>query len=81
MIKIPDVYDVTLNFNSLLPDSFNQFMYQYASKDIMMFDDGREEPFFGYTTSLGETLGKALGKVEDAIKKLKGGKSQGGSDT
>lgn len=30
LIKIPDVYKVTMQFHSLLPDNFNQFIFQYA---------------------------------------------------
>lgn len=26
-VKIPDIYEITLNFSSLLPDNFNQFLF------------------------------------------------------
>lgn len=35
-IKIPDVYNVEMEFSSLLPDTFNNFIYQYVkNKDII----------------------------------------------
>lgn len=32
-IKIPDIYEITLNFQSLLPDNFNNYLMQYSSFD------------------------------------------------
>ena len=32
-IKIPDVYDLDLEFNSLLPDNFNNYIYGYFSNN------------------------------------------------
>lgn len=30
IIKIPDIYEITLNFKSLLPDNFNNYLLQYS---------------------------------------------------
>lgn len=37
-IKIPDIYEITLNFQSLLPDNFNNYLMQYSSFDNMLVE-------------------------------------------
>ena len=34
IVKIPDVYEVELNFKSILPANFNNFIFQYSAKNI-----------------------------------------------
>lgn len=38
LIKIPDVYHVEMNFKSLLPDTFNNYLYMYSSSNIVTDD-------------------------------------------
>lgn len=33
LIKIPDIYEVTMTFNSLLPDNFNNFIFKYSENN------------------------------------------------
>ena len=38
LIKIPDVYHVTLQFQSLLPANFNNFLFAYSQNNRMSVD-------------------------------------------
>lgn len=38
LIKIPDVYHVDMEFKSLLPDTFNNYLYNYSSSNIVKDD-------------------------------------------
>ena len=42
-VRIPDVYEVTLTFKSLLPDVFNDFLLQFAMSDQDIFDHVAKE--------------------------------------
>lgn len=33
LVKIPDIYELTLQFTSLLPDNFNQCLFQYMGNN------------------------------------------------
>ena len=40
-IKIPDIYELHLTFKSLLPNTFNNFIFQYALNDnVTMYNNG-----------------------------------------
>ena len=79
IIKIPDVYHVSLRFQSLLPANFNNFIFNYSANNVLK----RETSKFGYYDnsefSRGffgaiEDFGTAVGNVWD-----NGGKYEGGS--
>ena len=42
-VRIPDVYEVTLTFKSLLPDVFNDFLLQFAMSSNDIFDHVEKE--------------------------------------
>lgn len=39
LIKIPDVYSLTLTFNSLLPDNFNNYLYGFRAGNLDPIED------------------------------------------
>lgn len=65
-VKIPDVYEVTLNFTSLLPDNFNQYLFQYAMKNSIARSNGsREESWYdGPTSTISKWLGEKFGQLK-----------------
>lgn len=55
-IKIPDIYEITLNFQSLLPDNFNNYLMQYSSFDNKLV----EPPVY---SQLFEPIEKKMDKI------------------
>ena len=51
-IKIPDVYDVTMKFQSLLPANFNTFIFNFAQRDLMQLGDKEKSSFTGFQQSI-----------------------------
>ena len=39
MIRIPDVYTVSITFTSLLPNSINNYLYRFLANSDMSMDD------------------------------------------
>ncbi len=67
-VKIPDVYEVTLNFTSLLPDNFNQYLFQYAMKNSItrssVVGEYREESWYdGPKSTVSKWLGEKFGQL------------------
>ena len=50
-IKIPDVYDVSMKFQSLLPQNFNTFIYNFAQQDMMTMATAKQESGFTRLTN------------------------------
>lgn len=73
-VKIPDVYEVTLNFTSLLPDNFNQYLFQYAMKNsITRSAVNREESWYdGPTSTISKWLGEKFGQLSQKAAKSAG---------
>lgn len=47
LVKIPDVYELTLSFTSLLPDNFNQCLFQYmGNNNITTIEQSRQEGWY-----------------------------------
>lgn len=64
LIKIPDVYSLTLTFNSLLPDNFNNYLYGFRA--------GNLDPIENYAKGTVDETGvfeKLVQQLEDALKK------------
>lgn len=53
-IRIPDVYEVHLTFKSLLPNTFNNFIFQYVnvSKDMVTLQIKKDRPGWGEDDSI-----------------------------
>lgn len=67
LIKIPDVYRVTMRFQSLLPANFNNYLYNYAenANHITKYENR------GYDSSpLSDALGQLIPKYVQRIKKV-----------
>ena len=70
IIKIPDIYHVTLKFQSLLPANFNNFIYTYSTNNNITSETDK----FGYYDGAGSNalnnamtnFFKAVGDVWDA---------------
>ena len=63
IIKVPDIYIVELTFDSLLPDNFNNFLFQYVNnKNIVDNTQAREEG------SLVNTITEFNKKIENYVK-------------
>ena len=64
LIKIPDVYTVEMTFKSLLPDTFNNFLYNYASNNIIKdYNAGYGETYHNSVVVEGISNGiKEMGK-------------------
>lgn len=63
LIKIPDVYSLTLTFNSLLPDNFNNYLYGFRA--------GNLDPIENYARGTVSEIGvfeKLVQQLEDALK-------------
>ena len=77
VLKIPDVYELTLTFNSLLPDNFNQFLFQYIGNYDIAHDitenhmdlATREEPWYTEGGKVDEFLKKTLKEAADEAAK------------
>lgn len=41
LIKIPDVYEVTMTFNSLMPANFNNYLYTFSENKQLYLDNSR----------------------------------------
>lgn len=66
LIKIPDVYHVSMKFQSLLPANFNNFIYSYAQNNNHI-DTYKET---GYENSdMAEILSKGITKFGEAVVK------------
>ena len=65
IIKIPDVYEITMHFKSLLPNNFNNFMFQFTGKNTILkkYDDKPENGMM-------EKSDEIMGKVSDWAKGL-----------
>lgn len=50
-VKIPDVYDVTMKFQSLLPQNFNTFVYNFTQTDLMNMTEAVQESGFNNLTA------------------------------
>ncbi len=81
LVRVPDIYDVTLTFQSLLPDSFNQFVYQYVSNNIISTSVTREEAFYDSSGEVGELLGDVYKKAKEEIGKLIGSSENSGKNS
>lgn len=58
-IRIPDVYEVHLNFKSLLPNTFNNFIFQYVNvKDDMVNMIGKPRSGWGEDDSIPNAIGE-----------------------
>lgn len=68
LIKIPDVYHVTMTFNSLLPANFNTMMMSYAQNSNMMTDKSKIGYSKGFTTEFANILNDFGGHVADVWK-------------
>lgn len=55
-IKIPDVYDLDLEFNSLLPDNFNNYIYGYYSNNKFDNFDDKNSQLSGVLNTLGNNI-------------------------
>lgn len=62
LIKIPDAYDVTLNFASRLPQNFNNFLYNY-SRNGNMYEEYRNQP-----SHQASVIGGVLDKIKEDVK-------------
>lgn len=51
LIKIPDVYELHLSFKSLLPNTFNNFIFQYAFNSDITLDNSSVQD--GWVTNTG----------------------------
>lgn len=66
LIKIPDVYKVTMSFQSLLPANFNNFIYNYVMNTNII----TEYQNVGYTPSvISKAIPKALTAFTGKLKK------------
>ena len=61
LIKIPDVYTFTLTFTSLLPNSMNNYLYQYSGN--MNMENGWKEPFNGLSETVINNLEEQIAKA------------------
>ena len=71
LIKIPDVYDLTLKFQSVLPQNFNTFIYNYTQQDMMNMeqkDAVQESGFTGLTDAMKKLVKKTTEAWENAEK-------------
>jgi len=66
LIKIPDVYTVSIQFRSLFPSNFNNFLYTY-SENINHID--RVESMGAYEEGAAANVGDFIGKKIDALTK------------
>ena len=57
LIKIPDVYSITLSFTSLIPDNFNSYMYGWRGANLDPIENFLKDP-------------KKLGVMEDLVNNL-----------
>lgn len=59
LIKIPDVYHVTMKFNSLLPANFNNYLFTYAenANHMVKYADKTYEP-----STMSKAFGTAVGR-------------------
>lgn len=57
-IKIPDVYDVTMKFQSLLPQNFNTFIFNFTQTDMMNMTNPVQKSGFNNLT-------EAVKKIKD----------------
>lgn len=65
-IRIPDVYEVTIKFTSLLPNNFNNFLFNYAtSGDI--YSDARDS-IWAHRDSIYTDFANALTSDLEAVK-------------
>lgn len=66
MVKIPDVYQITLQFKSLLPNSFNNYIYQHcANKPITKKDPIYQDSLYSQLSSqFKATIDEISGKLE-----------------
>lgn len=63
IIKIPDIYKVTLSFESMLPANFNNYLFTYAENrnHITEYKNSVYQPTIGY--AFGGALGKFMGHL------------------
>ena len=64
MIKIPDVYHVSMTFKSLLPPNFNNFMYTYSKNVNHMVTYERKVR----DNNLGKALGQTVNKFGQLVR-------------
>ena len=71
LIKIPDVYHVEMQFRSLLPANFNNFIYSYSYnvKHIINYSAKSTD------STIGEALGKTVRQFGSTIKNIWNGMS------
>lgn len=62
LIKIPDAYEVTLNFASRLPQNFNNFLYNY-SRNGNMYEEYKNQP-----SHQESVFGGVLKKIKEDVK-------------
>ena len=74
LIKIPDIYSFTLTFTSLLPNSMNNYLYQYTGN--LNMENGWKEPFNGLAeqaiSGLEEQINKKIPGYGEEKKKAEG---------
>jgi|SRR5574344_1703044 hypothetical protein len=64
LIKIPDVYNVSMTFKSLLPDNFNTYLYTYICNNNQMKDSSSI-----YQNSSANNIVNAISGCIDYVKK------------
>lgn len=63
LIKIPDIYEVSMNFESMMPDNFNNYLFQYSENNNIITD------YYGHVYDP-SALSKELGMLPNAIEKF-----------
>ena len=66
LIKIPDVYHVTLQFQSLLPANFNNFLFAYSQNNRMSVDS----TYVYQQSEISQILPRALAKYQKRVAKV-----------
>lgn len=66
LIKIPDVYHVTLQFQSLLPANFNNFLFAYSQNNRMSVDSTKVYQ----QSEFSQILPRAISKYTDRVSKV-----------
>ena len=68
MVRIPDVYEVSIKFTSLLPNNFNNFLFNYSQSGDLYEDSGFGESELGHINSWYTKFSDALTKDLETIK-------------
>ena len=67
VIRIPDVYEVTIAFKSLFPENVNNYLYRYAVNGKLVPDGGDS-----LSTNVGESYYKgAFGNLDEMVNNYK----------